>query len=224
MADSKDPPPYAPVALKPLESLHANWSGPAVPKAMELTVVKEGEAAVPSSMEWTERTSQGSGDVGVVATIRGKGRYHQTLKLIAVGMIIAYVLFIAIVLFAQGTVSLDPGSLFCGFIIGLFPLILPASLVANAIRKGQMVLGPYALEYREKGLIRSRSVAINVADIHGFGYQRSADNRFAWEVAAILRSGMTVSVPIPTVRKEDARWVARRLNAALAEVQKKGPT
>jgi hypothetical protein len=85
-----------------------------------------------------------------------------------------------------------------------------------------VVLSPQGFTYHESGMGAAVPITLSIGDIHGFGYQRRPGLPIGWEVTAITRSGLVIGIAVPTRRKEDARWIARRLNAALAEVQRVG--
>lgn len=167
---------------------------------VEETIVSEGESAPPSSMRYEERVDGATFRARVaVGSSRARGELAGAL----------------VALFAAGSVAFVLGS----FVAPIAATVLawPRLVRALSVEPLQLELGPY--RFVVDGKARGQSECAT-GELQGFGYRRSPRTRSAYDVIVLFRSGSALAVVVPCDSKPEARFLARRLNAALGEAQR----
>lgn len=164
------------------------------------TIVAEGESAPPARMRYDERVEGATfrATLGVGASQARSDVFGDLARLGAVGVVSAAI-----------------GSLFIPIVACV--IAWPRLVRAVAVEAMQIELGPE--RFVVDGKSRGRSECATGA-LHGFGYRRSALTRSAYDVVVLFRAGLARAVIVPCDSKEQARFLARRLNAALAVAQR----
>ncbi len=189
------------------------WGAPMdAPPPMELTVASEGMAAPPTTLEWKEENST---PLHFVALMQGKSLYHKLVRGSAIALALGYVGFLLFVITTSHAGRLETVVM---ALCMLFPFLLPYYVGSKVTMKGRVMLSGGTFQYREEGIAAGPPILLGSAMIHGFGYQSHGRFR-GWKLVAIMRTGVTVPIAIPSRGKSEARWIARRLNAALAASQ-----
>ena len=175
------------------------WSPRAGVGAQE-TIVPEGESAPPSSMLYEERVD-GATYRARIAVRASQARGDLAGELVA--------------LCAAGGVAFAVGSIIAP--IAASVIAWPRLVRALSVEPLQLELGPYRFVVDGK---THGQRACATGELHGFGYRRSPRTRHAYDVVVLFRSGSALAVIVPCDSKHEARFLARRLNAALGEAQR----
>lgn len=128
----------------------------------------------------------------------------------------------------MGTLAALAAAASVSFVLGGMVLPIAATVVAwprivraMAVERLQIELGPQRFVVQAKA---RAPITHATAEIHGFGYRRSPLTDAAYDLVVLLRSGWGAAIVVPCDTKEQARFLARRLNAALGEAQRAART
>ncbi len=107
---------------------------------------------------------------------------------------------------------------FCACTVGTLAVI-PFFAWVRLRGKSQLAFGPQVFAYMPTTAAADRSGLFYTVNIQGFGYARVLGIR-SWQTVAIFVDGTTMMLRLPTHSKDEARWIARRLNAELGKMQR----
>jgi hypothetical protein len=208
---SSDDPRAAPTGYA--EPAQSEWLPPptssalAAPK-LKQTVMFEGEMIAPSTLRMTERAAGDAFSARLWNSARGVRR----------GALLA-ALLLSTVAAVVGTAVAGPG-VACGAISLAIVATLPALLLWRwATTELELTMDRSEFALRGLSFMAPGHVRMGLADVHGFGFQRSHRGVPRYQLVVVSHTGMTTAIDLPCTRMEEVRFVARRLNAELARVQ-----
>ncbi|MBL8683402.1 MAG: hypothetical protein JNK05_29810 [Myxococcales bacterium] len=177
---------------------------------MQETVVLEGAMVAPSSIDLEVTT-----EAPFAARLRASPARRKRRGILATLIVLAWGCALASV-FSGAT----PEALCSGVSLTIMTCIVPLAALAWAMRSQDLRLDEalFATQTTPKGVMGWRR--IESAHIFGFGYQRHPRWRWKWQLVVVLRSGFTIPIDVAVAEKGAVRFIARRLNAALAAVQR----
>lgn len=177
---------------------------------MQETVILEGAMVAPSSIDLEVTT-----DAPFTAQLRASAARRRRRGILATLIVFAWGCALAS-LFAGGT----PEALCSGMSLAIMTCFVPLAALAWARRSQDLRLDAavFATQSTPKGFMGWRR--IESATIFGFGYQRHPKWRWKWQLVVVLHSGFTIPIDVTVAEKDAVRFIARRLNAALAAVQR----
>jgi hypothetical protein len=208
---SGDDPRAAPTGYA--EPAQSEWLPPptssarAAPK-LKQTVMFEGEMIAPSTLRMTELT------LGEAFS----ARLWNSARSVRRGALIA-ALVLAAVVSIIGTAAAG-ASVACVAISLAILAALPALLLWRwASAELELIMDRREFALRGLSFMGPGHVRMALADVHGFGFQRSHRGVPRYQLVVVSHTGMTTAIDLPCTRMEEVRFVSRRLNAELARVQ-----
>lgn len=192
------------------------WSAPVGPSSMvvhsvEQTIVMEGRSDPPSSLRMQERHASGN-----LQAIVGPSDPFGRSMIAALATAAAVLLTLAIAM--DGPRGEPVCAVMSLVAMALFPL---RAAWIWALSKHELALDALRFSAVSRGVLGRVRHELDSRTIHGFGYQRHRTRPWRYQLVVVLRSGWTVPVDLPCHRRDEVRFVARRLNAELAAVQAK---
>jgi hypothetical protein len=181
---------------------------------METTVLLEGESAAPSTIELVAES-----DAPFFATLGVSAKRARRRKLFAAALGMLSILVIALGFAA----SLAGGVVvaLCGFLPYLLAMAaLPVFAARHLFRRQELRLDSEVFGVRLQSKRGAHWISTETSRVFGFGYQRMPGRPWRWQLVVVFHSGFTVPIDLVVTRRDEVRFVARRLNAALGTVQR----
>lgn len=175
---------------------------------VEPTIVMEGSSEPPSSLRLSDRSSADSFD----ATIHGTKPWRITVAMFSTVLALAS---------ALSPLTGPSSDAWCGVIALLAVVAAPLLMLWTwALAKSDVTLDAQTFTVVSKATLGNARYEFDSREIHGFGYQRSPSRPWRFELVVVFRAGWTTRVPLACTRRDEVRFIARRLNASLALLQR----
>jgi hypothetical protein len=180
-----------------------------VVREVERTIVMEGSSEPPSTLRMQESKILSQ----FQAVIRASS---PTLRTLVALMATISALGLCAALALDG----PSGSPMCGLMalvsIAAFPL---RAIWLWALARDELAMDVSRFSALSRGVLGPARHEFDVAEIYGFGYQRHRSRPWRYQLVVVMRSGWTAPIDLACTRREELRFVARRLNAELASLQ-----
>ncbi|MFO0558185.1 MAG: hypothetical protein U0269_09210 [Polyangiales bacterium] len=192
------------------------WAAPAADASMvvrdvEQTIVMEGSSEPPSTLKMQEATPLGKFQAIIGASSpRARSLFAALATVAALGLALAIAM--------DGPRGEPVCAVMSLVAMALFPL---RAAWLWALSKHELELSATRFSAVSRGVLGLVRHEFDARTIHGFGYQRHPTRPWRYQLVVVLRSGWTAAIDIACSRRDEVRFVARRLNAELALLQAK---
>lgn len=175
---------------------------------MAQTVMPEGEVAAPSTIELEEQPTP-----QFAATLRVSEKRRRRRRAVAIAVVAAWVAVLVAALASNAMLS-------GGGVSWAMSFVAPLLVWLWSRRIQHLWLDRESFSLRAQPAFGSGWQSVQTRLIFGFGYQRVAPRRDRWQLVVVLHTGVTMPLDLIVSDRAEVRFIARRLNAALADVQR----